>query len=305
MHDELFHGLLGAGDIRVVAISGRGMAEAARNTHGLSRVCTAALGRTLMMTAILSADLKQETDSLTAILKGDGPAGQIVCTGRYGAAVKGYVANPVIELPPTPAGKLDVGGVVGRHGRLTVIRDLSLKEPYVGECALVSGEIAEDFAAYYATSQQTPSLVYLGVRVKPATGRVLAAGGVLIQPLPGCSEESLGILQRRTNEIACLSRRLEEGQALEAALWEALGPELPLSIEARITPRFQCDCSRERTEQALIALGAEELMSMIEEDGGAELTCHFCHARYAFGAEELSALLADALAPPEGGDEER
>jgi len=280
----------------VVAISGRGMVEEARRIHGLSRVCTAALGRTLMMTAIMAADLKNETDSLTAILKGNGPAGSLVCTGRYGALVKGYIQNGAVELPPTPAGKLDVSGAVGQRGKLTVVRDLSLREPYVGECALASGEIAEDFAQYYAVSQQTPSLVYLGVRVKPDTGKVLAAGGVLIQPLPGCPEEDIQFLQERAQAIAGLTRRLEEGQALEAALFEALG-ERP-AIEGRIIPRWECDCSRQRTEQALIALGREELHDMIEEDGGAELTCHFCLRRYQFSADDLTALLREALAPP-------
>ncbi len=294
MHEDiLLQALLLQGGVRVTAISGGVMAEEARRIHSLSRVCTAALGRQLMATAMMASQLKHADESLTTIFRGNGPAGNLVCTGRYGALVKGYVANPAVELPLTPAGKLDVAGAVGKSGKLTVIRDLSLREPYVGECNLVSGEIAEDFAQYFTASEQQPSLVYLGVRMLPEEGTVLAAGGLIAQPLPGCPDEAIDALQARAADIPKLTLRLEQGATLEQAvfeLFEGLEPELA----GKKQPLWQCDCSRMRTERALIALGREELTDMIEKDGGAELTCQFCNKAYGFTAADLQALLKEA-----------
>ncbi len=293
MQDQIIIGMLG--NIRVSAISGKRLVEEARSIHGLSRVLTAALGRQLLMTSIMSASLKSKNESVTTIIHGGGPAGNLVCVGRYGAKVKGYAASPLVELPLTPSGKLDVGGVVGRSGRLTVIRDLSMKEPYVGECNLVSGEIAEDFAQYYTVSEQTPSLVYLGVRIRPDTGEVLSAGGVLAQPMPGCPDEEIDLLQDCAPNIAELSRMLEEGTPLVEAVQTAVGPALTLTVLDSIVPELCCDCSRDRIERALIALGRQELEDMIEKDGGAELSCHFCNLIYRFDAAELAALLQAAM----------
>ncbi len=285
--------LLMGGAIRVTAISGKVLVEEARRVHSLSRVCTAGLGRQLMATAMMATQLKHEEESLTTILRGTGPAGNLVCTGRFGARVKGYVANPEVELPLSPSGKLDVSGAVGSTGKLTVIRDLSLREPYVGEVSLISGEVAEDFAQYFAVSEQQPSLVYLGVRVRPEDGTVLAAGGLFAQPLPGCPDEDIELLQEKAADIEHLSIKLEEGMALEAALAELFsGMELELTGE--LSPVWECDCSVERTERALIALGREELTDMIEQDGGAELTCQFCRKAYSFDAQALRSLLKEA-----------
>ena len=292
--DTILHALSQSGALRFTAISGKELVEEARRIHNLSRVCTAALGRQLLVTAIMAAGLKAETDSLTTIIKGDGPAGSLVCTGRYGALVKGYIANPEVELPLTPNGKLDVGAAVGRRGKLTVIRDLSLREPYVGECNLISGEIAEDFAQYYTASEQTPSLVYLGVRMRPDTGEVLAAGGLVAQPLPDCPDEEIDLLQNQAQEIANLTRYLEQGLSLDAALQKALGDQLPITVAGTAMPSWSCDCSRSRTERALIALGRDELTDMIQQDGGAELLCHFCNKKYVFSADDLSALLQES-----------
>ncbi len=285
--------LLMGGAIRVTAISGKALVEEARRIHSLSRVCTAGLGRQLMATAMMAAQLKHEEESLTTILRGTGPAGNLVCTGRFGARVKGYAANPEVELPLKPSGKLDVSGAVGSTGKLTVVRDLSLREPYVGEVNLISGEVAEDFAQYFAVSEQQPSLVYLGVRMRPEDGSVLAAGGLFAQPLPGCPEEDIELLQEKAADIERLSVKLEEGMALETVLSELFsGMELELTGE--LSPVWECDCSVERTERALIALGREELTDMIEQDGGAELTCQFCRKAYSFDAQALSSLLKEA-----------
>ncbi len=291
--DTIVQALLMGGTIRVTAISGKIMVDEARRVHSLSRVCTAALGRQLMATAMMAAQLKHAEESLTTILRGNGPAGNLVCTGRFQARVKGYVANPDVELPLKPSGKLDVSGVVGSTGKLTVVRDLSLREPYVGEVNLISGEVAEDFAQYFAISEQQPSLVYLGVRMRPEDGTVLAASGLFAQPLPGCPEEDLLLLQEKAAQIESLSIKLEEGKSLEAVLKE-LFSDMELELTGGLSPVWECDCSVERTERALIALGREELTDMIEQDGGAELTCQFCRKTYAFDAQALTSLLREA-----------
>ena len=291
--DTIVQALLMGGAIRVTAISGKALVEEARRIHSLSRVCTAGLGRQLMATAMMAAQLKHEEESLTTILRGTGPAGNLVCTGRFGARVKGYAANPEVELPLKPSGKLDVSGAVGSTGKLTVVRDLSLREPYVGEVNLISGEVAEDFAQYFAVSEQQPSLVYLGVRMRPEDGSVLAAGGLFAQPLPGCPEEDIELLQEKAADIERLSVKLEEGMALETVLSE-LFSSMKLELTGELSPVWECDCSVERTERALIALGREELTDMIEQDGGAELTCQFCRKAYSFDAQALSSLLKEA-----------
>lgn len=291
--DLIIRGLLCEGSVNMTAISGRQVVEAARQAHGLSHVCTAALGRLLMQTAMMSVQLKNSADNITVIFDGNGAAGRFVTVGHEGGRVKGYADFPSAELPLKPNGKLDVSGAVGTEGEMRVIRDLSLKEPYVGRCAITDGEIANDFANYFVVSEQQPSLVYLGVRVDAATGEVRAASGLMLQPLPFCPERDIALMEQKANEIPSLTRALEEGETLEDALIELLGelhPEFTESTE----PEFKCDCSREKIESALISLGREELTDMIEKDGKAELTCRFCGSKYNFTREELEALLAEA-----------
>lgn len=293
MQDMLLRGLACEDAARFTAISGRALCEAARQTHGLSRVCTAALGRALLATVMMGTALKGREDRLTTIFKGGGPAGNIVCTAGNGGAVKGYLENPAVELPLGPDGKLDVSMAVGWFGELTVVRDMGLKEPYVGRCGLVSGEIAEDFARYFAVSEQQPSLVYLGVRVDPHSGAVRAGGGLILQPLPQCPEEVLDALQGRAEGIKALAGMLEEGVGLETALGK-LFHGLDWRVTERQVPAFRCDCSRERLERALLSLGRVELADMIETERGAELTCHFCNAKYRFSEADLRQLLREA-----------
>ena len=291
--DLLLQVLLMGGTVRVTAITAKAMVEEARNIHGLSRVLTAGLGRQLMGTAMMAAQLKHEDESLTTILRGNGPAGNLVCTGRYGARVKGYAANPDVELPLKSSGKLDVSGAIGNIGKMTIIRDLSMREPYVGEVNLISGEVAEDFAQYFTVSEQQPSLVYLGVRIRPEDGVVLAAGGLFAQPLPDCPDADITRLQEKATKIEQLSLYLEQGMTLEEALI-AIFADLSPEITGTLQPVWECDCSIERTERALIALGREELTDMIEQDGGAELTCQFCTKAYAFDTDALKSLLLEA-----------
>ena len=215
-------------------------------------------------------------------------AGRLVAVGYADGGVKGYLEHPHIELPIRADGKLDVGGAVGRVGRLSVVRDSGLREPYVGQCELVSGEIGEDMAMYFTVSEQTPSLVSLGVLVARA-GAVLSAGGLLVQAMPGCSEHLLTQLELRAPIFADLSRYLAEQDDVAAAfhgLFRGLEPEI---LDMGV-PVWRCDCDRARIDAALISLGADELSDMAEKDGGAEVGCHFCNTRYHFTVPELHAL---------------
>ena len=294
----MIRGLLFGGSVNVTAISGINITEAARTAHGLSHVCTAALGRLLMQTAMMSVQLKSSTDSITAVLDGNGAGGRLIAVGREGGVVKGYVDVPGIELPLKDNGKLDVSGIVGTEGEIRVIRDLSLKEPYVGRCALTDGEIANDFANYYVISEQQPSLVYLGVRVDPATGAVRAASGLLLQPLPHCPESDIIMMEAAASDITKLTKRIELGETIEEALEDIL-KGMDLEINERIEPRFECDCSRKKIESVLISMGRDELADMIAKDGGAELVCRFCDKKYYFDKDELLALLEEAASRAE------
>lgn len=281
------------GSVNMTAISGRELTEAARQAHGLSHVCTAALGRLLMQTAMMSVQLKSSTDNLTVVFDGNGVGGRLVAVGHMGGIVKGYVDNPGIELPLKDNGKLDVSGVVGTEGELRVIRDLSLKEPYVGRCAITDGEIANDFANYFVRSEQQPSLVYLGVRVDPATGEVRAASGLLLQPLPFCRESDIAAIEAKAQQITKLTRMIEEGFELEDAIIEIMG-ELHPEFTESTQPEFICDCSIEKIESVLISMGEKDLKEIIEQDGQAELVCRFCGKKYYFDKTRLEELLAEA-----------
>ncbi len=281
--------------VRIVFIDGTRLVAEARRVHGLSRVATAALGRQLMMTAVMAADLKGENDLVSTIIKGDGPAGSMICTGNSRLEVKGSVANGAIELPLNESGKMDVGGFVGREGKLSVVSDLGMKEPYVGLCNLVSGEIAVDFANYYAASLQRPALVYLGVRERAKTGEVRAAAGVFAEPMPGCPDEAIDKIQAKSADIARFSERLDAGETPEAMLEDTFG-DMKLTYAGVREPSYRCDCSRERIERALISTGFDELTAMIEEDHGAEVECRFCDKIYRLTEEELRALLKAATA---------
>ena len=288
-NDRLIQCVAADGMVRIMFIDGTNLVSEAKNLLNLSRVATAALGRQLMMTAIMSTDLKGGHDLVSTILKGDGPAGSMICTGNSRLEIKGSVLNPEVELPVNEIGKLDVGGFVGHSGKLSVVSDLGLKDPYVGVSNLVSGEIAIDFANYYAASLQRPALVYLGVRVRSQTGEVRAAAGVFAEPLPGCPDEVIDKLQAKSEDIARFSERLDAGETPEQLLESAFG-EFGLVYVGEREPFYRCDCSRERIERALISTGHEELAAMIEEDHGAEVTCRFCDKIYQFTEEDLRSL---------------
>lgn len=276
------------GQARAFLIESTQLVETARRLHGLSRIATAALGRTLTCTAMMGAMLKGEKESVSVTIKGGGPIGSVVTVGHVDGSVKGYVDNPGVDLPRTTK-KLPVGDAVGKAGKLTVVKDLGLRDPYVGQTNLVSGEIAEDFAMYFTASEQVPSLVSLGVLVGD---KVEAAGGLIIQMLPGASEAAIRSVEMSAPMFADISATMKEYH-LKGAL-EQLLVHLQPEILGESQPVFKCNCSRERIERMLITLGREEMEDMIATQHGAQVDCHFCNKRYEFTEAELQTLLHQA-----------
>ncbi|NLF27406.1 MAG: Hsp33 family molecular chaperone HslO [Clostridiales bacterium] len=289
MGDGMLHISLMGGQARALLIEGTQMVEKARALHGLSRTAAAALGRTLMAASMLGTMQKGALESVTVSIKGGGPIGTVLAVARSDGSVKGYVENPGVELPRAGE-KLPVGAAVGKNGKLTVVKDLGLKEPYVGQVNLASGEIAEDFATYFTASEQVPSLVALGVLVGD---RVEAAGGLIVQLMPGAGESAVRSLETSAGMFADISATIGEYH-LTGAVRQLLG-HLEPEVLKEIRPAYRCDCSKERVERALISIGREELDDMIRERHGAEVNCHFCDRRYRFTEEELKALLEYAL----------
>ena len=297
--DELLQIDLGEGQARVLLCSTTKMAQECADIHGASAVAAAALGRLLTGAAMMGVMMKGEDESVTVTLKGDGPMGTLMAVADHGD-VRGYADDPTVTLPLRPDGKLDVGGAVGHSGRMTVIRDLGNGKQYVGQSEIVSGEIAMDFANYFTVSEQQPSLVALGVRLHEGT--VLQAGGILIQPLPGCPEEMIEQLELRSPMFADISRELtfDTLDNLTEDWFRGLNPK----ILERTPIRYRCTCSRERMEKALISLGRKDLQSLIDEDRGAELSCHFCHRKHFFNTEELKEMLERAQTKESGEEED-
>ncbi|MEA4899194.1 Hsp33 family molecular chaperone HslO [Bacillota bacterium Meth-B3] len=290
-NDALMRVSLLDGQARALLIKSTALCEAARRIHNTSRVATAALGRLLTATALLGSELKGEGHSVTCMVKGNGPLGTLIAVGRADGGVKGYVQNPDADLPRA-GDKLPVGDAVGRAGTLSVIKDLGLKEPYTGRVNLVSGELGEDFAMYFTASEQVPSLVSLGVLVKDT---VVAAGGLIVQLMPGASEAAIQSVELSAKMFTNISATMREYD-LHGAAQQLLSHLQPQALgESR--PRYHCDCSRERAARALISLGREELTQMIEERRGCEVDCHFCNRRQKFDDGELRELLAQATRP--------
>lgn len=273
------------GEARVIFMETTDMVQKCSDIHNATPVCTAALGRLMTGSAMLGVMMKGERESVTVTIKGNGPMGTLVAVADKNG-VKACADNPQVELPLREDGKLDVGGAVGHEGYMTVVKDLGLREPYIGQCELVSGELAIDFANYFTASEQQPSLVALGVLTSGQ--RVLKAGGLLIQPMPGCTEETISQLELRSPMFYDLSKEMTFGPMEELLEDWFRGMKPELLEETAIG--WQCNCSRERMEKALISLGRVELQNLIEEDLGAELSCHFCHGHYNFTTEDLKDL---------------
>lgn len=287
--DYLVRATAADGMIRAFAAITTNTVEAARQAHNTSPVASAALGRLLTGAAMMGADMKNDEDLITVKISCNGPIGGLLVTADRNGHVKGYVSNPSVMLPATEEGKLDVGGAVG-EGVLTVIRDTGLKEPYVGDTILVSGEIAEDLTYYYATSEQIPCSIALGVLMKK-TNEVDEAGGFMIQLMPGCSDEIAEELEKRLKGMAPVTTMLDTGMGAEDILKLILG-DMGLDIKTEKTyVSFTCNCDRDRVRKALISLGKEELQDMAKEEKNTEVCCHFCGKKYEFTPQEIEEMI--------------
>lgn len=288
-NDYIVRGTAADGQIRVLAVTAKNTVEDARKRHGTSPVVTAALGRLLSGGVMMGAMMKGDADLLTLQIQGDGPVGGITVTADSKGHVKGYAVHPVVSLPASPAGKLDVGRAVG-NGVLTVIRDIGLKEPYSGQVALVSGEIAEDLTYYFAASEQTPSSVALGVLMN-RNNTVNCAGGYIVQLMPGTHESVISTLEEKLSKIPPVTALLSSGKTPEEIVNDVLEGLHPSLSEEKLPVAFHCNCSKERLKKALVSLGKKELESIIKDGETIEMNCHFCNTDYNFTISELKELL--------------
>ena len=282
--DEIVRAVAGDGLIKIAAISSRNLTERARAIHGTYPVVTAALGRTMAATSVIGNALKEENASVTVRINGGGPIGSIIVVSDSAGNVRGYAQNPQVDIPRKEKGKLDVGGAVGKNGMLTVVKDLGLKEPYVGSTELVSGEIAEDFTAYFAQSDQQPAACALGVLVGPG-GSVLSAGGYVIQLLPGAPDELIEKLEKNIADTGAVSSVLTETDAA-GLIGRVMRGFDPIILEH--TPvEYRCYCSRERVLDAVSGIDEAELEDIRRKGQPIEVTCQFCDAVSSFAPSEL------------------
>ncbi len=273
--------------VKISCVETTELVEEARKIHQTNPTPTAALGRTLTMAVLMGTMMKNETDKLTIQILGDGPAGQILAVCNKNGEVKGCIANPMAEAPLKPNGKLNVSAIIGK-GQLNVIKDIGLKEPYVGNVPLQTGEIAEDFAYYYAMSEQTASAVALGVLVEK-DGSVKKAGGYVLQIMPDTPDEIISLIEQRLKESKSITQMLEEGMTLEE-IAKYISDDLATYEVEELHPKYKCDCSRERMEKALISIGKKGIMELAEDEE-TELTCQFCNKKYKFSKEEILNLI--------------
>ena len=290
--DEIVRVLARNAPVKAMAITGTALVERARAIHDTWPVATAALGRLLMAASMMGEQLKEEDGSVTLRVRGGGPLGTLLAVSDSHGNVRGYVDDPAVDVPRKAHAKLDVGAAVGADGELTVVKDIGLKEPYVGSVQLVGGEIAEDVAAYFVESEQIPTACALGVLIAPEQ-TVQAAGGYLIQLLPGADDGVISAIERGIARVGAVSAKLDEGVSALELLRQVLS-EFELDVLETVPVEYRCACSRERVSRALISMGRDELTALIEEQGQAELTCQFCDKVYHFSREELEALLAEA-----------
>lgn len=275
-------------NVRIFAAKTTDMVEKARKIHNTTPLASAALGRSLTAGAIMGLMLKGEKDKLTLQIKGDGPIKSIVIVANSKGITKGYVSNPAVDLPLNKKGKLDVSKAVG-DGKLTVIKDLNLKEPYIGKSNLVNGEIAEDLTAYFTYSEQQPSAVGLGVLVDRDYS-IMASGGFILQVMPNAQDEVLSKIENNLRNVSNISKLISMGKEPEDIINMILDGLEPIVFEKKEID-YKCDCSKDRLEKALIAIGEKDLKEILEEDKKAELTCHFCNTNYIFDEQDLKDIL--------------
>lgn len=288
MSDYIVRATAADNQIRAFAATTRDLVEHARSVHNTSPIATAALGRLLTAGSMMGSMMKGENDLLTLQIKCSGPIGGLTVTSDVKANVKGYVHNPEVMLPPSAKGKLDVGAALDL-GILSVIKDMGLKEPYVGQTHLVSGEIAEDITYYYATSEQVPSSVALGVLMNK-DNTVKRAGGFIIQLMPFADETVISKLEKKIGELSSITSLLDEDMTPEMILDHVLG-EFGVSIMDTIPTQFYCNCTKERVEKAIVSIGKKDIQEMIDDNKPIEVNCHFCNTNYQFNVKELQKLI--------------
>ena len=290
--DKLIRGIAKNGMIRVMAADTRELVGEASRIHGCTPTAAAALGRMLTAGSLMGSMLKSEKDALTLQINGGGEAQGVVVTAHSDASVKGYIGNPKVQLPQNDKGKLDVGGAIGRDGNLMVIRDMGLKEPYIGQVPIYSGEIAEDIAYYFTASEQTPTAVALGVLVD-VDYTIKASGGFIIQLMPEADELLADLITYRLEEVPPITKLLSEGKSIEEII-EYIFEGMDLKLTEEVIPEYKCDCSREKVEGVLLSIGKKDLMELYEDNKEEELVCHFCNTKYNFSHEDIGRLIEES-----------
>ena len=283
---KIYKTLIYDGQISLSVLDTTDVVNKAIELHGHTPLCAAGLGRALTVASFMATSLKDENEKLSVTIDGNGVGGKIVVCADGNLNVRGSIVNPHADLPLKPNGKLDVGGLVGNEGTITVVKNLGLKEPYVGKCKLVSGEIGEDFAAYYAYSEQQPTAIAVGVLVK--NDKCIGAGGVILQPLPDCAEENIGKAEKLIAEFSDVSRKINE-IGIDGIIKKYFDEYEFTKYETQ----YKCGCSREYVDKVLIALGKKELSDIIEKDGKIEVCCEFCDKKYVYGQKDVEELFGE------------
>ena len=285
--DRLFKGLAFDGDISVSVLETTDMVNTAIDYFHLSPVCAAALGRAMTATTFMASGLKNDDDRLSVTISGDGPGGTIVVCGDKNLNMRGYIDNPQVDIPLNAANKLDVRGCVGTKGRITVVKSMGLKEPYTGTCHIISGEIAEDFAAYYTYSEQIPTAMALGVKIGKDL-KCVGAGGVIFQVMPGAKDSSVAAAEELIGKFSAVSGMIEEIKA------EGIIDKFFKTVDfTEYSTQYKCNCSKEYVDKMLLTLGAKELYDTIDKMGKVEVDCHFCPEKYVYLKEDIDELLKD------------
>ena len=283
---KIYKTLIYDGQISLSVLDTTDVVNKAIELHGLTPLCAAGLGRALTVASFMATSLKDKNEKLSVTIDGNGVGGKIVVCADGNLNVRGSIVNLHADLPLKPNGKLDVGGLVGNEGTITVVKNLGLKEPYVGKCKLVSGEIGEDFAAYYAYSEQQPTAIAVGVLVK--NDKCIGAGGVILQPLPDCAEENIGKAEKLIAEFSDVSRKINE-IGIDGIIKKYFDEYEFTKYETQ----YKCGCSREYVDKVLIALGKKELSDIIEKDGKIEVCCEFCDKKYVYGQKDVEELFGE------------
>lgn len=282
------------GDLTVIATDSTDIVREAHRIHNTTNVCSAALGRLLTGASLMGSTLKGEDCSVTLRLNGDGPAGAIIAVSDYLGNVRGYISDPRVSLPLNNLGKLDVAGAVGHDGSLTVMKDLGLKEPYIGQVPIISGEIAEDLTNYFAKSEQLPSVCALGVLCAPKSEEIITAGGFIIQLLPTATDDTIDKVEEGLEDIPAITKMLVDGLSPEEICRKVL-PKFELELLDESETHYKCNCSKARVEKALISMGEDELRNLLEDEE-TEVCCHFCDKKYTFTRADITHILNSSKA---------